>query len=240
MKILLPSITSLPNSSAHGYPFQIAYRAEKCVTGAIFYYSFVDLAVGQYLHEDARALEKIRTGFADVGVSSEAWETNWACLEYYLKAFPSPVFQNALFSMVMHWDWYIARLGGFVEFARRHVPCPPLDTKDQNGLARISQTGIANQLGILGRATGLSFNLPIQTIDSVVEMDLVRNLGIHHQWEVDDRYLKHSANKSWTVGDIRTVSRTELAEWRDVLSKIIVETCTPIARAFHLSPAYIR
>jgi len=51
------------------------------VIGAIFYYSFADLAVGQYVRQDAQALEKIKAGFANVGVSNQAWETNWACPE---------------------------------------------------------------------------------------------------------------------------------------------------------------
>jgi len=239
MKIPLPTITSLPNSSAHDYPFQIGYRAQKFIAGAIFYYAFVDMAVGQYVRQDAQAVERIQAAFREKGLSTQSWEKNWSCFEYYLNAFPSPVFQNALFSMIMHWDWYISRLGSFVEFARAYVQGPPLDTKDEKVLQNIGFKGIAQQIDILSKATGLNFNFEPEVIASATEMDLVRNLGTHNQWEVDHRYLHRSLVKKWALGDVREITSQELGEWRDSLGSIILETATAIAKLYNDAPTYL-
>ena len=97
--------------------------------GSIFYYVFADAAVGEYMKGDANAYKKIRDRFAMAGTDDETWETNWSCFVEYLQTFPSPVYQNAMYSMPMNWDWYVLKLAEFIEFALKHIKPPDIDKK---------------------------------------------------------------------------------------------------------------
>ena len=206
--------------------------------GITFYYMFADEAVGQFLRSDPDAYIKVKAGIERHGLSRHAWETGWMSFESYLKAFPNPVLQNALFGMLMHWDWYISKLGKFVQFGRVHVLCPPLGRKEIRQLGAIGRIPLREQFGLLQAATGVSPNLPIATIESLVEMNLVRNLGMHNQWEVDEHYKQRARSGDWLVGSIRAVSWDEIREWQANLSDAVRATAILIAQKFVEAPEY--
>jgi hypothetical protein len=233
-----PRLYRQPRSTAHSYPFEIGFRAEVFVTGAIFYSAFIDEAMGQYLQQTENPYLKIRARFIEYGVSEEDWENNWKAFEAYMDAFPKPTIQNALFSMVMHWDWYIAKLGKFVEFAREHVLSPTLSKKQEDNLRRVAFKGMADQVEILCEATGLRFDGDGTIIPQLVEMDLVRNLGMHNQWAVTDYYRERAISPNWKTGMMREVTMNELENWRDALAYEIRTTAKLIAEKYVKAPDY--
>jgi len=59
----------------------------------------------------------------------------------------------------------------------------------------------------------LNFDIPANQLESLSEMTLVRNLGIHSQWEVDATYLKWSKTQRFKLGQQRVFTPEELNEW---------------------------
>jgi len=64
-------------------------------------------------------------------------------------------------------------------------------------------------------------------------MSLVRNLGMHNRWEVDDYYLQKSSASGWELKDVRIIEIAELRSWSASLSKLINET------SFEISIKYV-
>ena len=155
-----------------------------------------------------------------------------------MSVFENTVFQNVLMLMRSHWDWYIRQLGGFVRFSRNHVPSPSLDNKQQKLLDNVDRKEIKEQLEILEMACGITFNIPSAVMESIKEMSLVRNLGMHNRWEVDDFYLNKTSTSGWELGDIRLIEINQLREWASSLNKIIDETSLPIAVKYVSVPDY--
>jgi hypothetical protein len=233
-----PHLFRGPQSTAHPYPLEIGMRAQVFIVGAIFYSAFVDEAMGQYLHQTENPYIKIRDQFLVYGVSKQAWDDNWKAFEVYINAFSNPTIQNALFGMVMHWDWYIEKLGVFVEFARPHVNSPSLDKKQEVSLRRIGFQNISNQLAILSSATGLKFDGDSTIVPNLVEMDLVRNLGMHNQWAVNQFYRERALDPTWQMGMVRTVTIKDLEVWQQALTSTIFNTSDMIAKKYAGVPDY--
>jgi hypothetical protein len=234
----LPHLFRGPQSTAHAYPLEIAFRAQIFTVGAIFYSAFIDEVVKQYFDQSENGYLKIRNQFLQYGLAEQAWNDNWKAFQTYIETFPNPTTQNALFSMVMHWDWYIAKLGKFVEFARSHVSSPPLNLKQEENLKRIAFRNISNQLTILSETTGLKFDEDPTALPNIVEMDLVRNLGMHKQWAVDDYYRERAISPEWKTGMLRTVSMSDLETWQRAVTNTIRTTSTMIAQKYVGAPDY--
>jgi hypothetical protein len=235
-----PRLFRGPQSTAHPYPLEIGFRAQVFTVGAIFYNAFIDEAMEQYLHQTENPYLKIRDQFLSYGVSEQVWDDNWKSFEAYINAFPNPTIQNALFGMVMHWDWYIEKLGVFVEFARYHVDSPSLNKKQEDTLRRIGFQNISNQLAILSSATGLKFDTDPTIIPNLVEMDLVRNLGMHNQWAVTEFYRERAIDPNWQIGMLRTVTMKDLEIWQQSLTDTILNTSKMIAEKYVSAPDYVR
>jgi hypothetical protein len=236
--IPLPEFVRLPSAKAHPYPFKIALQAQRLIQGSVFYASFVDLAVGQYARIVPNAYTGIKSAFIEEGMSESTWEISWECFEEYLHLFPSPVFQYALYSLVIHWDWFISKLGRFVFFARSNDKTPELAIKEENKLNRLGFERTRAQLLVLGNATGLTFNISTQSLELAEEMLLVRNLGMHNEWDVDQFYLDRTKTTNFKLGDQRTFTPTELYDWQSALIDMISKLSTAIAKRYVALPDY--
>ena len=60
-------------------------------------------------------------------------------------------------------------------------------------------------------------------------MTLVRNLGLHNRWEVDEKYLQFSSTKGLGVGDLRLVEVEELHHWHAALVRLILDLTSAVA-----------
>jgi hypothetical protein len=155
-----------------------------------------------------------------------------------MPVFENSVFQNVLILMRSHWDWYVRQMGNFIVSARNHVSSPVLDAKQQKRLNWIGRKEIKEQLLILEESTGINFGLSNTILANVHEMSLVRNIGLHNRWEVDNDYLKKTSSSGWIAGDIRKVEINELQGWSSSLTKLINETSIPIAVKYVAAPDY--
>ena len=104
---------------------------------------------------------------------------------------------------------------------------------EQKELERVGFVPIRKQIEILERSTGVIFSIEADTIDNAEEMSLVRNLGIHNRWEVNDFYkFKTKSTQQWTTGEIRVFTVPELEAWHRSLINMTHETCFPIAEQY--------
>lgn len=236
--IPLPKIHSAPGSKAHPYPYKIGMQVEKLIQGAMFYSSFVDVVVGEYLHTVPNAYEKIKLKFTNQGMKEQTWDVSWQCLENYMELLPNPVFQYSLYSMVIHWDWFISRLGSFVHFARSHDENPPIKQKDEKTLQRLSFVKVEDIFPLLENSTGLNFNIDPPVLSLFSEMLLVRNLGMHNEWEVDQVYINQTKTTGWKLGQQRLFTSAELEEWQRAMLKIIGILVFKIAQRYVNIPAF--
>jgi hypothetical protein len=237
VKIPLPSVTKAPDAKAHAFPLQIAFQTYEFILGVLFYAMFSDVASGAYVHLP-NGLNQLESKLLQEGLSKKEWDRGWKHLQKYMPIFENTVFQNVLILMRSHWDWYIRQLGGFVRFSRNHISSPTLSNKEQKHLDYVDRKEIREQLTILEGACGITFNLPITVMDSIEEMSLVRNLGLHNRWEVDSFYLSKTSMSGCELGDIRLIKIDELREWASCLSKIIDGTSFPIAIKYVSAPDY--
>lgn len=184
--IPLPNIEKLPEAKAHPYPFKIWYQTEKMMLGSVFYSSFVDIGIGEFARICPKdAYTRIEKVLLDQGMSQVAIDKAWGCFCEYLNVFPNPVFQYSLYSMVIHWDWFISKLGTFIHFAKLHENNHPINKKQVDSLQKLGMAKIDELIPLLKTTTGLEFNIDDTKYGLFKEMLLVRNLGIHNEWEID-------------------------------------------------------
>src|SRR3989304_5519905 len=233
-KISLPKITRKPGAEAHPYPWQIGMQAQRFLQGAIFYPAFVDMVVGQYFNEKKEdGYKNVRDRFIQAGPSADNWELSWSCFEEYLNIFPNPVYQGTIFAMKSHWDWYISCLVSFIQFARTQVAkSSSISREQQNKLVKLDFEPFRKQFELLNIACEIVLAVDENTITSLEELNLVRNLGMHSLWEVDEFYINKSKTRGWNVGDIRTITSRELEDWHSCLQKVIKESYTAIAKQY--------
>lgn len=237
IKIPLPGVSRAPGATAHPYPIQVSTQTQEFIQAVLFYAMFADIAAGEYVRQ-SNALSNIEQKVINEGLDKRYWDNGWKYLQRYQVIFNNTIFQNVAVLMRSHWDWYIRQIGEFVGFARNHVSSPTLDSKQQKNLARIGFAEITQQLTILEEACGINFNLPASIMSDISEMSLVRNLGMHNRWEVDDYYLAKTTTPNWELKDVRLIEVAELQSWSNSLSKLIMETSLQIAAKFAAAPDF--
>jgi len=237
LRIPLPKVTKKPNCKAHPFPFQIGFQALEFIQASIFFTSLLDYISGEYL-EQRTSLEKIKSKMIKDGLSDDDWERNFECLTKYKNLFEKWIFQNVLIQIRSHWDWYIRRLGEFIVFANQYVQCPPFSSKDKKALQDIGFLPLKKQLKTLEKANGVKFNISKDVLDALLEMALVRNIGLHNRWEIDSFYLSKTNSSGWNIGEIREFNSIELRQWHECIMTIIHETSVEVSKKFVHAPDY--
>jgi hypothetical protein len=236
-RIPLPVVTKTTDAKAHPYPIQVSLQAQEFIHGVLFYAMFADSAAGAYVRLP-NALNNIEKKLIEEGLGKREWERGWDYLQKYQVIFNNTLFQNVVILMRSHWDWYIRQIGEFINFARVHIALPPLNKKQQSELTRIGWSEITKQLVVLEESCGIKLSLSPQVLSDIHEMSLVRNLGLHNRWEVDDVYLSKTSGSIWELRHVRIIEIGELKSWSGSLSKLISETSLEIAIKCVRAPDY--
>jgi hypothetical protein len=230
-------VTKTTDAKAHTYPIQVGLQTQEFIQAVLFYAMFADTAAGAYVRLP-NALSNIEKRLIEEGLAKREWERGWDYLQKYQAIFNNTIFQNVVILMRSHWDWYIRQIGEFINFARVHLADPPLEKKQQSDLNRIGWKEVRKQLVILEESCGIKFSLSPQILFDIDEMSLVRNLGLHNRWEVDDFYLRKTSSSIWELRDVRIIQIGELHAWAGSLSKLISETSLQIAIKYVCAPNY--
>jgi hypothetical protein len=230
-------MNSLSSSAqpGHLYPRKIALRAQRLIQGTIFYNVLADTTIGLYFNEVPDAVTKVKGLLIKAGLSEDNFELSWSCFEEYIIEFKNPIFHHAIYSIISHWDWYISNLGRFIYFAKKHNSP---DGKINQDLLKLNTKPFAKQIEIIERQTEIVFTIKGESLDLVEEMHLVRNLGLHNQWEVDSTYLKHTKLKNVPIGEKRLIDTAELERWNAAFLELILETSSRISSFYVNIPDY--
>lgn len=224
------------NSEKHLYPMNIALRAQRLIQGSLFYDVFIDTATGQYLKVIPNAEGTVKDFLINnAGWSIETYETSWSCFEEYLNEFQNPIFHHTVYSIISHWDWYVSNLGKFIDFAEKFTLPEKQTNKD---LLKLNFKPFVTQIEIIKSETGISLNIESDSLDLVEEMHLVRNLGMHNEWEVDDTYLRKTKTINLKLGDKRKFEITELTKWHSAFLQLIGILSFEIAIRYAQVPNY--
>jgi len=227
--------SSSPHQLGHLYPRKIALRAQRLIQGTLFYNVLTDTTIGLYFREVPDALKKVRELLIKSGLSEDNFELSWSCFEEYITEFKNPIFQHAIYSMISHWDWYISNLGKFVYFAERHTS--PAKKRNQD-LLKLNTKPFAKQIDTIKNQTEITFTIKGESLDLIEEMHLVRNLGLHNQWEADSTYLKYTKTKNIAVGEKRLIETPELEQWNAAFLELILETSSQLSGFYAEAPNY--
>lgn len=140
--------------------------------------------------------------------------------------------------MRSHWDWYISHLGAFINSSYPYKYGKSLSKSKQKELLKIGFKGITQQIDILNNLFDLDIYPDDASLENVREMSLVRNLGLHNRWEVDQFYLESTKTTGWNISEVRTFEIKELEQWHSALVELINQSWKPIAIQFNGSPEY--
>ncbi len=167
-------------------------------------------------------------------MAKDTYDLSWKCLQKYKTIFENIVFANVLITFCSQWDWYIRKLSEFIFFSLDHLHSLS-NTKELN---RINSKPLLDQLNVIEKICGVKFEVSNNIKNNLVEMYLVRNLGLHNRWEIDEKYKSLSLTKELVVGNIRRVNVNELREWQEGLNTLINETSIKIAKFYKDIPEF--
>lgn len=235
--IPLPTVTVRPGAAAHAYPFQVGMQTLQFLQASILYVVLQDMASGAFVRQPG-AIESLEKGMLASGGDQASIGLGWKFLGEYMDVFRDGVFQATLIVFNSHWDWYIGKIAAFILTSMKHVHIESLAKKEETDLRRVGYLGIIQQLDLLEKASATTFSLDQDDRERLREMSLVRNLGLHNRWEVDERYLALSKCKKYGKNHLRSVDHVELTEWHECLVRAVNETTTKIAQSFSAAPPF--
>jgi len=237
-RVPLPKVVIQKDAKAHPFPCQIALQTQEYMQGVVLYFICADRAAGEFVRLP-NGLNMLKAILLKDGMQEQDWESGWNYLEKYRKLFRGVVFQNVLIVIRSCWDWYVTKLAEFIIFVHKNNTDDVLSSKDRKRLRRINYPEILEQISILERICNLDFRVSEETKRYIKEMSLVRNLGLHNRWEVDQDYLgKTFEYNRWQLGDIRTFDILELKPWHGSLIDLISKTWKPVAIQYVSAPPY--
>ncbi len=236
-RIPSPKVVTRKDAKAHPFPYQIALQTQELMQGAVFWFICADEAAGEFVRLP-NGLNILKTNLLKAGMQEREWDSGWNYLNKYKNLFQSAVFQNVLIVIRSYWDWYITKLVEFIIFARENTD-DALMGSNLKKLRKITNPEILEQISIVEQACKLDLRVSEKTKQHIKEISLVRNLGLHNRWEVDQIYLNKTAKQSQLqIGDIRTFDSKELNLWHSSLIDLIGKTCKPVALHYVSAQTY--
>jgi len=222
---------------AHSFPFQIGFQTLELMQASIFHAMLMDEAAGQRVRQP-NGVREIDQALMGAGLDKALLDNGWKYLGKYKGLFERFVTQNVLIALRSQWDWYIRNLGGFVLASTRSEGHEVLSRTEVKDLERIGFKDIPNQLATIENCAGINVELSDSVESAVYEMSLVRNLGLHNRWEVDNYYIEKTATEGWKRREIRHFEISELEEWHRALIQLVNATWSPVAVRFKDAPHY--
>jgi hypothetical protein len=238
IKIPLPKVKSTPNAKAHPYPIQVAIQTMEFLQATILYASFMDIATGELIHMPG-GMAKVEQIITDQLNAKDAYYEAWGFIEKYREVLGKTIFQSVLIAMNSHWDWYIRKLGEFITYAQAKSGKPILSVRDNKRLNGISLLPIIEQINVIETSSQITLDLSTQERVDLREMSLLRNLGLHNRWEVDQKYLNLTNHRGFEVGDIRVFDKDELWLWHKILLRLVHDSSLKVAITFIQAPLYL-
>ena len=126
----------------------------------------------------------------------------------------------------------------FVTFSRKHIASPVLSNKETNEFLRIGHLPFLLQIDLVQKSTGCDLGISSINQEQLHEMTLLRNLGLHNRWEVDEKYMQLSKVGGLRIGDLRLVEVEELTRWHAALIRLILDITSAVAIRYVNAPDF--
>lgn len=231
IRIQLPDMERGQEAKIHPYPFRIGIQTLEFMQGSLFFASLVDMASGAYIRQPD-GMANIERAFLEKVDSPKTYDDAWKIIGKYQAVFEKVSFQSVLIAMNSHWDWYARKLIDFILFARKDLNQPMLGKSEKKWLARFSSLPMGEQLEAIEIAAGIKLTLTEEEKSELQEMTLVRNLGLHNRWEIDNRYLERTVKVGYQLGELRIIDVEELNRWHRTFINVIQAISLEVALVF--------
>jgi hypothetical protein len=213
-------LTASNISKAHPFPFELGFKALELLQAHVMHAIVADMAAGEYVRQP-KGIEIIQAKMLLGGAGIDTINQGFSLLQKHFETFEFLPFQSTLIAMNSAWDWYIRNLAGFITVARTRSGANSLGPAIEKPFIRVGSLPIGEQISVLEAV--LDCQLPLTEIqtDALKEMALVRNIGIHDNWQTDEKYVSATKQDMKILGAFRKISVTELEEWRAAMETAI-------------------
>lgn len=216
----------------HPYPFRIGFRAMERLQAALFYTIFQDEAAGMQVRRKG-GVKEVSKALRKEGLSKEVEDNAWDYMSKHKSELKEIPFQNVVLQMFAIWDWYAGKMKSFVSHGLKELgEFPELTGRLKGQWKSFSRQRIELQVTILPDVAGATLELADSTPNALKELRLVRNLGVHNLWRVDEEYQRFTATGPWELDELRKLSVGELLDWQAGLNDAIKTTTVAMSKRF--------
>jgi hypothetical protein len=216
----------------HPYPLQIGLRLHERLQAAVFYVIFQDVAAGVQVRRPG-GVDEVSQALRDGGLAKDVEDEAWSYMGKHKDELQQVPYQSVVFQMFALWDWYVGKLHQFSDAALHELQeFPDLNGKKSGDWARFGFLSIENQIDFFATITGIPCSLSETALESLRELRLVRNLGIHNLWKVDEEYLSNSGTGPWETDEFRMLNPAELLQWQESLQGVVRRLSVETAKRF--------
>ena len=212
-------------------PWRLGARAMEMIQLSLFYAAFTDIATGEYVRLPS-GIENMDKLFAQKGMDKQTYDECWKLFEEHLSTIKNMPYQSVLISMNSRWDWFVRNIKDYVGSSMTASNQATLDKKIQSSWNRVDRLPILEQLKAIESIGEDQFDLAAENCSELEEMTLVRNLGLHNNWEIDEIYLRRTIRRGYKLGATRVLALPELMKWHEILHQLIIKTCKMISNRF--------
>lgn len=216
----------------HPYPFKIGFRAMERLQAALFHTILQDVAAGIQVRRPG-GLNEISKNLRNDGLPKTHEDEAWEYIKKYKDEVIEIPYQNVVLQMFATWDWYAGQMKDFVSHGLHELgEFPQLSGPLKKSWKNFSRKPIELQLPVLPNVAGVSIDIVDSTKNSLKELRLARNLGIHNLWTVDEKYQRLTATGPWEIGELRKLPVPELLKWQAAINDVITKISVAMSKRF--------
>jgi hypothetical protein len=222
MKII-PMYIRASSGSVHPFPINLEMTTRRKVQGIFMYFTIVDNASHLFFKPDnPNALNLLIERLNQIGVSTKTFDSSWQDFVIYMESKPSTTVQQAIFNIEFAWDRFISEIKHFMIRGNEilNITLPDKEKRILKRLDKYSQREIIDYINKNIEVT----NITEREIVSITELCLLRNLGVHKDWVIDNDYSKKTTTQYKKIGELRDVDFSEFqiyfSDWMNILGKI--------------------
>ena len=223
----LPEVIPEDHPGEHPFPTRIALFTEAFIDTTISYLVINDRAVEVGTGRGMQVM-RIVDSLIEEGASKEDLYFALKFGAEHRDFFQAFTRQNATVLLMNEWEWFHSRLMSFARWALRH----------EGGSLPSTNRGIVGEIRRIEEVARQTLPLTDEERDALNELEMVRDLGMHHRWEMDRRYINANRLSEDYIGVLRIPRYDEIMNWKRTLAKTVQHCAMEMGRRFVEAPDY--
>jgi hypothetical protein len=205
------------NSSIHPFPINLYLTVLKKIQGVVLYLLIRDHAAHLHFTRGETAWSELMKRFNSIGVTQQIVDENWGNFTKYIESIPDPLLIQLIFQAESLIDCFLIELQGFITCAvdQESLEISKFDLKN---LTRFNSIDIKVAYDFLQRFCECQKIADVD-LENFNELRYVRNLGIHQDWIIDEKYADKTQHKK--LGEKRNVELSEFLIWYESAIRIL-------------------